>query len=187
MGLYYNVIDPSIFITTIVLCIATMIMTYQTHEVDKNRGIIYTLMGLIIFYSLMFLLFNFRFIYNKQNKKRKQDAYAKSYDALYDFGTRHRNIEFSFGMIVLAFLGFMAALTMISFGVYLFMLSSRNHSDDDENLEPIPTNIQTMIFITGLMCILCGMIAMARMPLQYLFLAMGLRSVLVLLFNNEIY
>jgi uncharacterized membrane protein len=186
MGIYYEVIDPSIFITTIILCIVTIIMTYKTNTIFQDTTNTYTILGLIMFYSLMFLLFNFRFIYDGHNKKNRQDAYRKSYNALYDYGERHRDPGISFSLTIIAFMGFMAALTMLVFGIYIIIIGSGHNIPNDENLdnnnnedsEPIPNNIATMLFITGVMCIICSIIALARMPMEYLFISIGLKWLL---------
>jgi hypothetical protein len=190
MGLYYIVIDPSIFIITIALCVSTIIMMQQKNEIIQYSKVIYTLLGLTIFYGVMFLLFNFRFIHNRHNNKNKRDVQKKSNYALYYYGTLHRYTDINFYMIILAFAGFMAALTMISFGIYFIILGNSHSIDKNENengnIISIPSNIKTMLIIIGVMCIICGIIAIARLPSQYLLFAMELEWAFRLYSNMRI-
>ena len=190
MGMYYQLVDPLTFTSTFALAIGGIVQS--TVGVGANAGNANQLAhvcGWIAFVSFMFLIFNFQWSISAKNLKSIKKA-RKTYNAMYDDGSKYRdNGDMSFTMFMFAFLSFLSALALFSLGVLVLILADNNYLvQNGDQYQPLPddkklnSQLQVYFTIVGVITIMCSMMALIRLPLDYLLASLGIYWLLSILF-----
>lgn len=190
MGMYYQLIDPLIFTSTLAIGIGGIVQT--TAGAGKNAGNstqLASASGMIAFISFMFLIFNFQWSISAKRLNSIKQA-RKTYNAMYDNGTKYRGSDISGSMFLFAFMSFLAALFLFGLGVTVIMLADNNYIAKNGNNEyvklpddeKLSSGAQTYFYILGFITILCSIIALIRLPLDYLMGSIGVYWIMSIFF-----
>lgn len=165
--MYYEIIDPGTFSLTILMSLGRFIQLLATSQDYAHKTEFTILSGLIVLYSILFLVFNFRKSYQKQLSKGKRPQDMSLFTFLY------------------AFASFCASISLISFGAFLIYYAYKNdvqRDNSDKTYDKLSSTNQMFFYINGILVIMCGFIGFIRLPIQYLLAAIGVNWLLSFLF-----
>jgi len=187
MRLYYDIVDPIVMIITILLCIGGILFaTIGEANKTSSSATMAIICGWIIAINILFMIYNLDWSITKKNKHQNNQYNRHTrYNALYDYGERNRNNDswsMSTGLFFYALFSLMASFITMGMGIYLILLaeSDRVKSNDSSHIETIPEEdkiprkIKIYYYVTGGFAILSSIVAISRMPIDYLFTSLGL-------------
>lgn len=172
--MWYDLIDPLFFMLAFAMSLGAIFIQKSN---SGNRDELKHVCGWIAGITFLFLIFNFK---TSIDKSRHLSRARKTYNSMYENGSNHKRGDFNGAMFFFAFMSFLAALLLMILGVVVLILADNeqltNNNGENRPLndnEKLDGNEQTYFHILGVVTIICSIIGLLRLPLDYLLASLG--------------